>query len=103
MEYQLVLQLQGECLIDFDALISLEEDLSRQLSDIAEVDGHDMGCNEMNIFILTSNPLVAFSQAKPVLERHDLLSAVKAAFRLLTEDAYSNIWPKGSEVEFLVA
>ncbi|UUZ49605.1 hypothetical protein LP420_04925 [Massilia sp. B-10] len=103
MEYQLVLQLQGASLTSFDALISLEGELSLQFSDVSEVDGHDMGCNEANIFILTSNPLAAFSQARPVLERHNQLSTVKAAYRLLTEDAYCNLWPAGSEGEFLVA
>jgi len=55
MSYQLVLQVRGESLSDFDAMMNLEQELAVELDDIAEVDGHDMGCGEINIFILTSN------------------------------------------------
>lgn len=103
MNYQLVLQVQGESLAGFDAMMNLEQDLALQLSDIAEDDGHDMGCNEVNIFILTSNPESVFSHAKPVLERHGLLAHIKSGFRLLTEDTYTSIWPQDSKDEFLVA
>ncbi|WP_395400506.1 hypothetical protein ACHMW6_23915 [Pseudoduganella sp. UC29_106] len=103
MEYQLVLQMRGHSLINFDELISLEDELNLALSDMAGVDGHDMGRDEANIFIITSNPLVAFSRAKPILERRNLLPTINAAFRSLTDETYSNIWPEDSKVEFSVA
>jgi hypothetical protein len=103
MDYQLVLQVQGESLADFDAMMNLEQDLTLQLSDVAEIDGHDMGCDEINIFILTSNPVSVFTHAKPVLERHGFLAHIKSGFRLLTEDTYTSIWPQNSKDKFSVA
>jgi hypothetical protein len=103
MNYQLVLQFRGELLADFDAMMKLEDELSVHLKDIAEVDGHDMGCGEMNIFILTSDPLSVFERAKPSLERHKLLADVKAGFRPLSDDTYTAIWPENSTGECLVA
>jgi hypothetical protein len=103
MSYQLVLQVRGESLSDFDAIMSLEQELAIELDDIAEVDGHDMGCGEINIFILTSNPEAAFEKSKASLLKHKLLSRVKVGFRLLSEDSYTTIWPVNSVDEFLVA
>lgn len=103
MSYQLVLQVRGESLSDFDAMINLERELAIDLDDIAEVDGHDMGCGEINIFILTSNPGAVFERSKPTLDKHQLLSHVKVGCRLLSEDIYTTIWPEKSVDEFLVA
>lgn len=103
MNYQLVLQVNGESLADFDAMVNLEQELSVELKDLAEVDGHDMGCGEINIFIIASNPVTAFEKAKPVLKRHGLLAKVKSAFRSLAEDEYTTIWPENSTEQFSVA
>ena len=103
MNYQLVLQVDGESPADFDAMVNLEHELTFELKDIAEVDGHDMGCGEINIFIMTSNPVAAFKKAKSVLDRHGLLAEVKSAFRLLSEDDYTTIWPENSTEKFSVA
>ncbi|WP_147328065.1 MULTISPECIES: ABC transporter [unclassified Duganella] len=103
MSYQLVLQVRGELLSDFDAMLSLEQALAIELDDIGEVDGHHMGCGEINIFILTVNPEAAFEKSKPSLISHKLLNRVKAGFRLFSEDSYTTIWPMNSVDEFLVA
>lgn len=103
MNYQLVFQVNGESLADFDAMVNLEQELSVELKGIAEIDGHDMGCGEINIFILAANPVAVFERAKPVLARHGLLAEVKSAFRLLAEDGYTTIWPENSTEEFLIA
>lgn len=62
-----------------------------------------MGCGEINIFILTSDPVATFGEVKFVLDRRGLLAEVKSAFRLLSEDNYTNIWPENSCEEFSVA
>lgn len=49
INYQLVLQFSSELFVEFDAMLSLEDELSIRLSDLAEVDGCDMDCGEMNI------------------------------------------------------
>ncbi len=103
MSYQLVLQVRGESLSDFDAMMDLEQELASELVDIAEVDGHDMGCGEINIFMLTSAPRIVFEKSKPFLIKRKLLSHVKAGFRMVSEDIYIRIWPENSADEFLVA
>jgi len=67
MDYQLVLQFRGDWLDDFDAMAALEEELTDVLGDSADVDGHDVGSGETNIFIFTSNPAGTFDSVKPVL------------------------------------
>jgi hypothetical protein len=53
MKYQLVLQFQAESVQEFDELVVLEELLVKKLPLDSEVDGHDFGSGEFNIFILT--------------------------------------------------
>ncbi|MYM27200.1 ABC transporter [Duganella sp. CY15W] len=103
MNYQLVLQVRGESLSDFDAMMDLEQELAVKLGDIAEVDGHDMGCGEINIFILTSNPEAAFEKSKPCLIKHKFLNRIKSGFRALSEDTFTTIWPENLADEFIVA
>ena len=103
MSYQLVLQVRGDSLDDFDVMMNLEKELSIELNDIADVDGHDMGCGETNIFILATNPTAVFEASEPILDRFKLLHDVKAGYRLLSDDIYTTIWPDGSTDEFLVA
>ena len=61
-DYQLVLQFCGDSLQDLDELIALEDELIEQLGDSADVDGHDVGSGETNIFIFTSDPKQTFER-----------------------------------------
>jgi hypothetical protein len=55
---QLVLQFATtEGLDSYDKLIRFEKTLIPVLGKSAEVDGHDFGSSEINIFILTEDPL----------------------------------------------
>ena len=81
MEFQLTLKFRGDALEDYDAMRALEEELAAALGDSADVDGHDSGSGETNIFILTSDPMATFSRAMPVLQRRDSLASVTAAYR----------------------
>ena len=102
MKYQLVLQFRGDSLEDFDEMIALEDELIEQLRGSADVDGHDMGSGERNIFIFTSDPTRTFSQARPVLERAGTLQSVTAAYRPARGETYTVIWPEGSNNEFTI-
>jgi hypothetical protein len=102
MDYLLVLQFHGDSLTDFDAMVALEDDLTVQLGDSADVDGHDVGSGETNIFIFTSDPTATFRQARPVLESRQQLQAVTAAYREVERESYTVIWPEGSQREFRV-
>ena len=100
--YQLVLQFAANTVSDYDALVALEQQLTAALGD-SEVDGHDMGSGEANIFILTSDPQKAFHQVVPVLEHTGQMPAIRAAYRRTDEDEYHVLWPENSSQQFRVA
>ena len=103
MKYQLVLQFRGDSLSDYDAMLALEDELITELGDSADVDGHDAGSGEMNIFILTDDPVATFRRSLPVLERTQALPKATAAYRLVNGDKYTVVWPEGSTDGFKVA
>ena len=100
MNYQFVFQFRGDSLADFDSLIALEAELITKLGDSADVDGHDSGSGETNIFVLTSDPAATFSSVRPVLVRRGQLHLVTAAFREVGGESYTVIWPERSQSEF---
>ena len=81
MEYQLVVQVPARAVEDFDVMIELEEAIIEVLGAAGEVDGHDLGAGEMNIFISTDDPKAAFAKLEPMLGKKRLLSSAKAAYR----------------------
>jgi hypothetical protein len=103
MQFQLVLQFPTDSLADFGSLVALEEDLIVQLEDLGEVDGHDLGAGEMNIFVLTSDPEASFGRVTNLLSEHGLLEKVTAAYRLLDGEDYSILWPKTFQGVFEIA
>src|SRR5258708_2469653 len=94
MEYQLVLQWRTATLPDFDRLIEIEDLLIEHIADYGEVDGHDIGRNEMNIFIVTDDPKQSFERVKSILKHLDVWFTVRAAYRELLGSAYTILWPK---------
>src|SRR2546427_12694121 len=95
MDYQLVLQFRGDSLADYDAMVALEHDLIAELGDSADVDGHDVGSGETNIFIITAEPVRTFRASRVVLERNRCLGAVTAAYRSVDGEVYTVVWPEG--------
>ena len=63
MQHQLVLQFNGDSFEDYDAMLALEDELIEALGDTADIDGHDIGAGETNIFIFTSAPEQTFQLA----------------------------------------
>lgn len=102
MDHQLVLQFHGDSLEDLDAAVALEDELGDALGDTAEVDGHDTGSGETNIFIFTSDPAATFQQIKPLLTKAKRLDKLTAAYRETDGEDYTVIWPEGSRKEFQV-
>ena len=100
MEYQLVIQFPAESVADFDSMVNLEDTLISILGDSADVDGHDFGSGETNIFIITQNPTHTFEQSKSVLESTGIIDLCKVAYRKLDEDDYSVLWPTDFTGEF---
>jgi hypothetical protein len=66
---------------DFDALISMEEQLDASLGRYASIDGHDFGSGEMNLFIETDRPAEAFADAADVLRGGPRWGDLRAAYR----------------------
>ena len=95
MKYQLVLQFRAECTQDFDELVFLEDLLIKNLPSISEVDGHDIGSDEFNIFVLTNQPRESFGAAEKIIQQHHPQRPLKAAYRELDKDEFVILWPPG--------
>jgi len=100
MKYQLVLQFPNRWLWSFSCLIRLEDQLINKLGSSADVDGHDCGSGEMNIFILTNDPMGTFQKIRPLLARKLWLRVSAAAYREIEGENYTVIWPEGLQKPF---
>lgn len=60
-----------------------------------EVDGHDFGSGQMNVFIHTDMPTVAFEAARSILESWGMRSDFRAAFRDAEGEEFTVLWPPG--------
>ena len=95
MKYMLVLQWPASSIKDYDDMVAFENSLTDPLEDFAEIDGHDAGSGEVIIFIRTNDPERAFLQIKTIVGSKDFIIGLKAAYRQLTGDEYTILWPKG--------
>ena len=87
MRYQLVLQFTENLCGDLDCIIETEHRLIERLVH-AEVDGHEIGNGEVNIFILTNNPVETFESVKNILESSGVdFENVKVAYKDLKNEA----------------
>lgn len=82
---------------DYDAMIAVENALIEVLPEGSEVDGHDAGSGEVNIFINTNGPARVFNALKPMLAASDLLSSARIAFREQSKSEYTILWPEDLE------
>src|SRR5437879_3308002 len=95
MSYQLVLQWPASSLQDYDAMVEIESVLSGRLSTGAEIDGHDAGSGEMNIFIHTDDPTHTFQEIRTILGSQDFWVNARVAYRELRGSRYTILWPDG--------
>ena len=95
-KYQLVVQVNGVGSEDFDWLVQWENDLAMQLPPSVDVDGHDFGSGEFNIFILTSDPTARFRKVQEFVAIRPLPNAMAAAYREIDSDEYIVLWPPHS-------
>lgn len=102
MKYQLVLQFRGDTLADFDEMVALEDELTRVLGNSAEVDGHDCGSGEINIFILTSDPAMSFWRIRQTLKQRGQLNSLMAAYRPVAGTEFKVIWPENTTERFSI-
>jgi hypothetical protein len=94
VKYQFVLQWPASSIKDYDTMIEIEETIIKTLGDLGKVDGHDAGSGEMNIFIFTDNPQLAFERINSSIGTRDFMSALKAAYRKIGSDEFTILHPK---------
>jgi hypothetical protein len=92
-QQQLVLQWPATSIKDYDALIELEDKIIAGIGTLGKVDGHDMGAGEMNIFVHTDHPKLAFEKIKLLLGTRDFMPELKAAYRDVGKDNYTILYP----------
>ena len=94
MNYELVLQWPASSIENYDAMISVEDLLIEELSDGIDIEGHDGGSGQVNIFIRTDSPDKTFRAVKGILEDRTEWSEIKVAYREIAKSEYTIIWPK---------
>ena len=96
MEYMLVLQWPSSSTAkELDLLISREDQIREDIGDHGNVDGHDIGSGEMNIFIFTENPRATFEHVLNIGSIPNHVSNLKAGYREVGEDEFVPLHPKG--------
>lgn len=73
-------------------MIVLEETIIKELGSLGKVDGHDAGSGEMNIFIFTDQPQLAFEKIKSLFDRQDV-PRLKAAYRTIGTNKFTILYP----------
>lgn len=94
MKYQFVIQFSEENYSDIDWIANIEDKLDECLVN-AEVDGHDIGSGEVNIFIHTDTPVDTFEVVKKTLQKNSILVDAKIAYSEIDKDNFVCLWPKG--------
>ena len=102
MRFQLIVQLPGDAGADLDTLVALENELIGRIGFGAEVDGHDIGMSEGNIFVLTDAPRDTFAQIQPLLRQRGLLGVARVAYRTLEGGTFTVLWPEAFTGRFEV-
>jgi hypothetical protein len=94
MKYQLVMQFDEELDGGLNKLIVVEDILEENLSSIADVDGHDIGNGQMNIFIFTDSPSEVLKEILIIFtEEPKLVSAMRIAYREVVGNQFIYLWP----------
>jgi hypothetical protein len=94
MKYQLVVQWPIDSIVDYDAMIEVEDTLIEHLTEAHEVDGHDIGAGEMNLFVLTNDFRKAFGEVKALLREENLWTDIRVAYREIEKNQYIVLWPQ---------
>ena len=93
MQYQLVFRFWKSSLESPDQIQSLERALAEVLGDAVQLDGHDVGSRDVDLFLMTPDPAATLRRSKPALEQLALLQKVVAAYRVEGGIRFKVIWP----------
>jgi hypothetical protein len=94
MKYMLTIQLDSGDIEAYDRLIELEDLIAEEVASDEEVDGHDVGATEMNIFIVANSPRETFQRLMSRIPQLAGRSDLKVAYRKLDGEVYTIIWPE---------
>jgi hypothetical protein len=94
MRYQLVVQIRPAS--SDDSAFELGGRIIEHLATSADVDGHDLGAGEFNIFIFTDDPSGTFCSIQALPETRSLSPAMTAAYRPVDGEDYIVLWPRNS-------
>jgi hypothetical protein len=100
MDYQLVIKFWRKSLADEAFLATIESELKQALGDAVELEGYDVSKNEINLFMVTSDPKQSFRRARDVLDRMGLERGVSSAYRLVGGARFTSLWPLRSTRKF---
>lgn len=93
MRYQLVFRFRKAAFETPAAVLALERAFAEALGGKAQLDGHDTGTRDIDLFLLSEEPDSAFRRCKPALEAASLLDKVVVAHRLEGGARFKVLWP----------
>lgn len=79
-------------------MLLLEERLTSEIGPLGDVDGHDVGARQMNIFILTDDPKAAFEHIRHLIDASIFANSYAAAYRPVAGEDYAVLHPPGVRV-----
>jgi len=94
--FQLVLQVPfSGAVAEYDSFIEVEQEIENSDIPDVDVDGHDAGAGEMNIFVHTNDPKKAFQAISGLAGVSKYLAKLRAAFRRFDDESeeYTILWP----------
>lgn len=93
MNYELVIKFWRQPLPDESSMAAMTSELKSALGDAAELDGHDVRDEEINLFLKTDDAKYAFRRVKKILEARGIVEGYSAASRLVGGSQFTSIWP----------
>jgi hypothetical protein len=82
--------------------LNQENLLLEELPSDSDVDGHDFGSGQFNIFVLTDHPQECFQSTQVAVEQHIPSRMFQAAYREIGLDKFVTLWPPNLH-EFVIA
>jgi hypothetical protein len=97
MKNQVVIRWLASSLTDYDEMVGIEDLLIDKLSSQSEVDGHDFGSGETNIFLYMTDPFKTLEDLRSILSEHKAWQVARIAYRKMDETKYRMLWPPGDK------
>jgi hypothetical protein len=93
-QYQIVIQFPESFFVDTTAILAFEEKLSSSMPRTQSYDGYDAGSGTVNFFIYSNTPNAVLANFRKYLGTNKVEKKVRIAYRDVTADTFTNLWPK---------